>query len=1364
METSEKAISFVPRPLLAWIANGVLEKRFKAVVAFADVSGFTAMSERLATIGREGAESLTAILNSYFSAMIKPIEEAGGFVGKFGGDAMTIFFPVDDGDDFRETARRAVAVTLDLQRQMSMFEDVKTKAGVFSLGMKIGVSLGDVLFQVVGEEKDGGREYLLAGTPLDLAAEAEHLGVSGQVILTPKIAMATGLKGAEVGAGFVRLDSNDFVEIEEYSSPRFVYQSDEWKNIARTFIDPPIFHRMALGMDSVGEIRHVSVIFMSFKGLDYDVDPDVGRKLDMLYEWIYNLTEMYGGSINKIDMGDKGSKMILTFGAPTARENDEELAVHCGYELVRGHNKAAEIGVEQHIGIASGIVFAGEVGAPSRQEFTVMGSVVNLSARIMARSKPGQLLVDENTFARTKELFDFAEPEFVQFKGIGEPMPVYCCQGVAQQSHQHFDEDLKPIIGRDLEVETILDNLKTVQSGVSKVMIVRGDPGAGKSRLAQEAVKFARERNFNTAAGEALTYAKRSPYLVWISILRKLMELPPAGSDGVLTRLEEVINEADPENVFRLPIIAKALGVECPENNISKHFDAELRQENLHDFLVTYLKFVSSLKPMLLLFEDCQWIDKNSLALIVYLIRNLHESPIFFVYARRHYSRKFKSPHIVELEKDEFATSFILKDISKQDTESLVLSVFDASGIDAELMNFIFDASNGNPSFTLQLIENLKSQGRIKIISNDAGKERYVEKVGDLSEVEAPESLSSLIMSQLDRLKPEAMLTVKLASAIGRQFKMEVVNGAYPVAMSDQQIRESLTELTINEILIEELDDDIRNYIFKNLLTLDVAYDSLLFAHRREYHKRIGVCLESIYEDNLSEWIEELARHFSQSEDDGKAIKYLGKAGDKAFDLYANESAESYYTTALERATSEVDPIERIRLLRMRSEIYSTMGRRDLQKQDLDETLELTEEFADIKDKCSVLCFLARYYEDTHQLDEMKDALDQAEEILKQIDNPFISIQVNNNIGNWLLLKGKTGDALERYKISISEAERVDDKTGLAAALTNCGLSYKGQGDFNKALEYYERSLELDRVEGNLKSQAVNLRNIGVLHYQRGAYDQALVSFQEALKLARSIGSKQLQSTTIGNLAVINQYMGQRTLALELHEENLIVFRKLGFPRGECGVLLNIGAWRLEHGDFTEAISYFNQALEMVVKHSLKGQEPKIKVNMGQALHYQGDLNEARRILEDAINTSVENNNKLAEDYARRYLGFVLIDQGELTLAEKEFNSAREIATAVGSKASLASVKVGLGIINMLLRNDRILLDEGIAEASALGDTEVVIKGKTSLAKILAGSGQELREVLDLLTSALEVAESGGFGCDVKIIKPLIEKIEKEIS
>src|SRR5687767_1824199 len=156
------------------------EQRFDAVALFADVSGFTAMSEALGRSGRAGTEELTEILNAYFGPMIALIHSFGGIIGKFGGDAMTVLFPYTPRTQ-AATVRRAIQGALDMQAGMHRYAAIPTSAGTFSLAMKAGLAQGPVLCTTVGDP-DIRLEYLIAGSVLDRCADAEHYAARGEVV------------------------------------------------------------------------------------------------------------------------------------------------------------------------------------------------------------------------------------------------------------------------------------------------------------------------------------------------------------------------------------------------------------------------------------------------------------------------------------------------------------------------------------------------------------------------------------------------------------------------------------------------------------------------------------------------------------------------------------------------------------------------------------------------------------------------------------------------------------------------------------------------------------------------------------------------------------------------------------------------------------------------------------------------------------------------------------------------------------------------------------------------------------------------------------------------------------------------------
>ncbi len=1360
MNAVNKALSFVPAIVLEWLNQGIKEQRFDTLVAFADVSGFTAMSEKLSKIGDEGAEILTSILNNYFNTMISRIDQGGGFVGKFGGDAMTIFFP-KNGQSEKEVANRAIKTCLDLQSMMNLFQDIETKAGTFSLGMKIGISDGSVLFRIVGDDEYG-KEFLFTGTPLDDAAGAEHQGKSGEVIITKQLKKFYNGKITPRDDGFVKLTPNPTesgqINTESNSQTPFSDRTDEEIEsliaIAKPFLDRSIFRRLSLGLDSVGEIRRVSVLFMSFTGFDYDNDLEVGDKLDFMYNWVSSVSSKYSGSINKVDMGDKGSKMIITFGAPTAHEFDIQHAVYCGLELTAGQDQLRDWGVSIKMGIATGTVFAGEVGSSMRQEYTVMGPTVNLAARLMAHSTHGKLLVEEVTHESTEESFHFSSSTPVQFKGMATPLPVYETLGVISSAERAIGIEADPLVGRDSEIKKITDLLTAVKSGRLNTLLLRGDAGVGKSRLAIETVQLARKGRFEIAAGEALSFGSQTPYLPWISILRKLFDLPAAGGGELaLLRIKEIIRKVDPDYSFRLPIIAGLLGIKSPDNDITRHFDGQLRQENLFDFLLQYFRSISTDSPIVLLFEDVQWIDSSSLELLAYLKRNLKDCPLMIIMVHRPEEDNIAKRFNV-LTGSGDCTLLEVAEFNSDESKQLMLQLLGVESIDDELHKYIHEYTHGNPSFILELINTLSSSNKIRVVPSKSGLKAAVD--GDLSEIDIPDSLTGIIMSKLDRLDAQSGLTIKLAAVIGNQFSQEMINESYPIQADEGIINNALDQLKQMEIIKSGQETVLYEYIFKNILTREVAYDSLLFAHRREYHRRIGLCLETLHFTNLKEWSEMLAHHFYHSEDDNRAMQYLGSSGDKSFHIFANDSAEIYYTQAIERCPDEEDLEKRYILFSMRSKVYAVTGELDLQLKDLEQALKLAQLANNLQWQIDTLDEMIFRSSRVNDLNQMKETVDKATVILEKIDYPLGAVRINSKLGRWHFLNNDYNEALKYWLICAKQAKAIEDSEGLSAALTNIGLAYRTMGDVDNALKYYNSSLEIDRSNGNKKSEAVTLGNIGALYHRQGDPEHALSTLLQAYELGRQIGSKEIQRLNLGNIATLYMRKGEREKSLELQLEKLAVEKTMNNQRGQVFTLSNIGVWYAFEGCYDEALDYYRLSLDISRETGLKQEEPRLMLNIGQVLHNKGKLDEARAMLEQAILVATDIDHKFAEDFARRYLGFVLFDLKEYKLAHKEFTLALDLAISLKDKAGIGAAEIGLGAISLLEDGKREAIDEGIEKARKTRDAETVIQGLVLKARVIAQY-----EPIQILKEAKEMAIQYGRKCDIEMIDPLIESLSK---
>ena len=244
------------------------ERRLSGAVLFADISGFTAMSEALGRTGRAGTEELSGIVNGCFATLIGIAQAHGGDVAKFGGDAMTVLF-VPDG------SRRVIACALEMQAAMAAFRGVETRAGAYDLALKIGVAGGRLFVTTVGSQQTQ-LEFVIAGGALQAAATAQGYGAPGEVVLHESIASDVGPGSVEPrAAGYVVLKGA--LPLQPALGPVAVDESPgAWDGELALFLHPRIRERLAAGFrEFVAEHRAVTVLFVGFDGFDYDGDRTV---------------------------------------------------------------------------------------------------------------------------------------------------------------------------------------------------------------------------------------------------------------------------------------------------------------------------------------------------------------------------------------------------------------------------------------------------------------------------------------------------------------------------------------------------------------------------------------------------------------------------------------------------------------------------------------------------------------------------------------------------------------------------------------------------------------------------------------------------------------------------------------------------------------------------------------------------------------------------------------------------------------------------------------------------------------------------------------------------------------------------------
>ncbi len=813
-----------------------LPDRVVGAALFADISGFTPLT---ATLRRElgarrGAEEIIRHVDAVFAALIAQIQAYHGNVIAFSGDAVTCWF--DDGPA-ADAAARALAAALRLQSAMTLMSTVTTPAGtVIPLGIKVALAAGPARRFLVGDRQTYVIE-VVAGETIDRTAAAEKLAVSGEVIASAELLdrlespppvgawrTAGGQRFAVIGSGATGAPP---------PPPRPAPDVDD--ETARPWLLPPVYDHLRQGTaDFLAELRPAVPMFVRFSGIDYDGDAAAGDKLDGFVRRAQAVLDRYEGFLVQITMGDKGSYLYITFGAPLAHENDDARASAAALEL---RNLPAALGYLQalQIGISRGLVHSGAYGGQQRRTFAVMGNEVNISARLMTAAGPGQILVSARVAAAVAEEFELNELPPIRLKGAVEPFPVSellrrRSAGAAPAEHDQAS------VGRESEQAALAGALAALLAGQSATVLIEGAAGMGKSLLMRElADHAAAQPDVVVLSGGGDAIEQSTPYYGWRPIFEQLFVSGEREGDEWRGRLFERLPAAARPLA---PLLNAVLPLALPDNELTAQLSGEARQDNTHQVLVDLLREAAGGRPVVLLFDDAHWLDSVSWTLIGRMWRDV--TPLLLVVGARPSGEE--APGVLgELSAAPGARRLVLDTLPAPAIETLVRRRLGVERLPAAVVQLIREKAEGHPFFSEELAYALRDAGWLRIVNGEA----QLAPGTDLTALDFPTTIQGVITSRIDRLSPSQQLTVKVASVIGRIFAVRVLDGVYPIEDGEAQLRANLKRLEQLDITPQETPEPNLAYIFKHIVMQEVVYGLMTSAQKAQLHRSTAVWHES---------------------------------------------------------------------------------------------------------------------------------------------------------------------------------------------------------------------------------------------------------------------------------------------------------------------------------------------------------------------------------------------------------------------------------------------------------------------------------------------------------------------------------------
>ncbi|GAB4447940.1 MAG: adenylate/guanylate cyclase domain-containing protein [Anaerolineae bacterium] len=1212
-------------------------RTFYAATVFADISGFTPLAEKLAANGGRGAEELTALLNRVFDALITAAEDHGGRVVKFGGDALSIIWPGPE-ESMPEAVARAITAAFAMQAAMTAFATVSTSQGQFGLQMKIGLSVGRVL-EVHAGGVFGRWEYVLAGRPMTQMSHAENLAQAGQIVadaaawqmLQHRPHPAPAATGHQIEPGYYRVTHpGNSIAPAPLLPPDWsqLPPADAARVVAtlRSYIPGAIANLLESGRkEMLAELKPMTICFVGFEGLDYTNDPEAGPRLSNFMRDTQEIIYLYEGSVNKLAVGDKGSVLLVLFGAPPFfHEDDEVRAVACALGLVK---VAARHGLTARVGLAAGSVFAGPLGAPQRREYTVIGDTVNLAARLMQQAAPNQVWVDQTVYQQASRFFEYNELGPLQMKGKTAPRQVYHALHEKEPDQQDAGARylLTELTGRAKELAVIDQLADRVWDGHGQVLLLSGEAGVGKSRLAGEIVRRWLERGGVPHTGDCVSYGRQTPYLPWRGIISSIAGLSTRLSlEQRLNRLRSTLGRLPlptlssgvaPDDYWlqRLPLLADILGLACEDTDLTRNLTENLRRDNIFSTIRAIVLEEARQRPTLVLLEDTHWSDELSLELAADLAGDILNRPVFLALVHRPLGQPVPVPY-QRLQSLPAAEQLPVNELDPESSLKLVMNKLGADELPPPLAELILSKGQGNPFFTEELVNALQDMDALRVADGTCRLS------GDLDSLELPDTVQKVVLARIDRLNEEEKMTLKVAAVIGRSFQLDLLAAVHPWNSGDgDALNRHLAHLQAEDFTRQEGQEGDPDFLFKHVITQEVAYETMLYAQRRQLHTTIGVALESRYGSSEGEIIDLLAYHFARSDDRQKALQYLHLAGQRALQGHANEAAISYFSEALEVAR-EVDNVKvPYSLLAGREQAYDRLGNRAAQGADL----AAMQQWAEAQNNP-----LQRIEAGNRQmllatnLGDYSRAVATGEDTLalaRRHDAPLWEARTLTNLGVTCWRMGDYPRAKASMLAALGSPGAAEDPQLRATSLNYLGLIHTQLSRYEQARDYFLQALELYRTIGDRGGEAGCANNIGLLEASLGRYAQAEQYYSQALTICHAIGDRLREGISLNTLGQVNTLLGNAELAKEQLTHSLSVRHAIGDRRGEAFCLHDLGYLYLTSGQTDAAISMFRQAVTLRHQLGETGNYVASLSALGEALLTEGDVYAAEQQLREAV-------------------------------------------------------------------------------------------------------------------------------------------------
>jgi class 3 adenylate cyclase/tetratricopeptide (TPR) repeat protein len=829
-----------------------------------------------------------------------------------------------------------------------------------------------------------------------------------------------------------------------------------------------------------GEYKPVTVLFCDIVG-STSIAERIGA--EAMYALLSRYSDLaleelrfYGGTIDRF-MGDG---FMALMGVPTAYEDHARRAVLAALalrrRLLRDLTPPGLDPVEVRMGINSGSVVVGGLGANSQGDPEAIGDTINVAARLQSSAEPGTILISDAT---ARQVVGYVRCERLgpaPIRGRAEPVVVHRVMGLGPRRSALEGLSSRPIgrfVGRERQLTALRELVAEAASGHGQVVGVVGEPGMGKSRIVAELRRSLAGERLTVLEGRCLSYGSTVPYVPLTDIVRANCGIsdgdPPTEVEAKITYgLAELGIDPGP----RAPLLQRMMGLH--DDGAESELTPEAVKQRTFDTLLTMCLAGSRRRPLMLVVEDLHWIDRVSEEFLARLVESIQGAALALVCT---YRPGYQAPWM----QASYATQLALPRLTLAESLVVLRSVLGRRGADPDALEPIVDKADGNPFF-------LEELGRAVLEDAPTGPEHPV-----------PGSVHDVLRARVDRLAEEPRRVLQTASVLGREFPLRLLDAVWS---GPGGLEPHLAELRRLEFIHEQAGEGEPGYVFKHALTQDVAYQSLLSTRRARLHEAAGAAYEALYADRLSEIYDRLAHHYSRAARPDKAVEYLGLFAEAAMKGYAHAEAAE----ALREALRHVDGLPSD--LRDRQACELTL-RLAYSLYFLGAFEESRDALRAVEGRAARLAdpdLAGRLYMWLGHTDAHAAGGDAAQSIARAIEESSRSGDVatfgkaHYVLSREAFWRGRFAEGVEHGRTAADALERTDEWWWLGHAHGWIGQNLVHQGAFEEALAHVARTKEIGRLRDDPRLQSYAGWEIAWYESTRGNWERAIAEGTESLE------------------------------------------------------------------------------------------------------------------------------------------------------------------------------------------------------------------------------------------------------------------------